>query len=113
MSAVRSTTKVAENLSEVTMQHDFILLQKVTVDDGVMVELPDEFKEFRLRAVAIGPGLMAQAEGGGFEVVPMSVKVGDLVQFAGSAIDIKIGEETFGVVRDNQVLLTVSSATVC
>lgn len=113
MTQIKPTQKVAENLAEVTMQHDFILLKKVAVDEGVMIELPEEFQEFRLQAVAVGPGLLAQKEGGGYEVVPMAVAVGDLVQFAGSAIDIKIGDETYGVIRDNQVLLTVSSATVC
>lgn len=112
MSQIKVTQKVADNLAQVTMQHDFILLRKVTVDEGVMVELPEEFQEFRLQVVGAGPGLLAQKEGGGFEVVPMSVKTGDLVQFAGSAIDIKVGEETMGVIRDNQVLLTVSGQQV-
>ena len=113
---IRTAVKVADKLAQVNMKHNFVLLQKVTLDDSEdkFNLIPDDLKEFRLRVVAIGPGTLLSDKDTerGWARAPMSVQLGDLVQFTGGTVPVRVGNEDMAVIKDTQVLLSVTDSRV-
>ena len=114
---IRKTIKVADKLAQVSMKHNYVLLQKVVQeesDERFADLIPDNMKEFRLQVVSVGPGSLLSDDKapGGWVRAPMSVKVGDVVQFHGNMIPIRVGEEEMAVILDTQVYLSVEGSGV-
>ncbi len=82
-------------------------LEKEEVSRGGIV-LPDSAKERpkEARVVAVGPGRVAD-DG---KKIPMELKVGDLVIYRSYAgMELKEGEDEYLVLRESEVLATVTS----